>query len=72
MPAHIGKRNRRRQAAGIAQCGEFRMRRIVGNSPIGVPGRALCAVEPGFELGDQVLDAIDLARGVGGPLALAG
>ena len=72
MPAHIGKPNRGRQTAGVAQCGEFRMRRIVGNSPIGVPRRAFCAVEPGFELGDQVLDVIDLASNVGGPLALAG
>src|SRR5690348_7930281 len=72
MPAHIGESDRRRKSPRVAQGGKFRMRGIGGNAAVGLPAGALGAVEPGFELGDQVLDVIDLPRQVGRPLALAG
>src|SRR5690242_20486866 len=46
--SHVAKGNRGRQPAGIAQGGEFWMRRILGNAPIGLTRRALGTVEPSF------------------------
>src|SRR5579872_1477813 len=68
---HVAKGHRGRQTARIAQGGEFWMCRIFGDAAIGVTRRALGTVEAVFQLGDQVLDAVDLARQIGGALPLA-
>src|SRR6516164_13096 len=71
VPAHVGKGNRRRETAGITQCGEFRMGRVLGDVAISLARRPLGAVEPRLQLGNKVLDRVDLAREVVGALAFA-
>ena len=70
VSAHVGEGDRGGQAAGVAESRELRLCRVVGNSVGGIVRRAGRGIEAGFELGDQILDRIDLARQDRGVLPL--
>src|ERR1700733_7562947 len=69
-PSQVGEGDSRGQAAGVAKRGEVGPRRILRNSPIGIQRRARRRIETRFELGDEVLDVVDLVREIGCVLLL--
>ncbi len=68
MPAHGGEWNRRRQPARIVERGEVRPP-VLGGAR-GLVRGARRGVDVRLELGDEILEAVDLMRQVGGALAL--